>query len=163
MPKRQLSRILIAAVFLVPFAPGRASAVDRTCTISGTMSLMPGLGTEPSSGTFSEGSGELGTIDCGYGHSGTFAMDGHYGSRDPDTCTGGGEGWGVQSFTVNGVNTKNPFTFGYGGASGAGGTLSGRFYGDVFSGAFDLIPVEGDCTSTRVTKARLSGKGIWKD
>jgi hypothetical protein len=139
--------LVLASVGVVPAA---AQQAGTRCTADYVVNLSPGLGSEPTSGVF-HSDGESGTIDC-QGRRGTFGGDGRYGTKGPVTCTSGGEGWGVLSFTMDGKTIKNTFTMEFGGISG--GLASGTFEGERLSGTFTFTPVEGDC----VTKPAVSGR-----
>lgn len=147
-----LGMVLVASVgALVPAAAQQGTR----CTAEFEVTLSPGIGSEPVSGVFHTG-GETGTFDCG-GRTGTAGVDGRYGTKDPDTCTSGGEGWVVQSFTIQGENIKNTATFEFGGLSG--GFVSGTFDGERYSGTFTFTPTEGNCVTEPATKGavRLDG------
>jgi hypothetical protein len=97
---------------------------------------------------------------------GTSGFEGRYGTKDGDTCQGGGEGDGVLSFAIptsGGVEwVKSNNTYDYGAfKSGAG--FSGRYQGDRGSGTFDVSPKNGDCASQPVTKFNVRAKGTIKD
>lgn len=137
-------------------APGEA----RTCEFSAEFTLAPGLSLQPGSGTFTS-EGETGRMTCG-GVAGAFGADGRYGTRDPDTCTGG-EGDGVQSFWAPApdrpAHVTNPIRFVYGAVS-EDGVMAGRFEGDRFSGTFRIVPLAGDCVTAPVTRVLLRGRGV---
>jgi hypothetical protein len=133
------------------------------------MRLRPGISETPSAGT---AYGREGVQECNgpvlgeqptgeIGHD----FDGRYGTDGPDTCSRGGEGWGVANHyvpTKNGTKTfRNIFTYKFGGVSG--GIVSGTFEGDYFSGTFSIRPLEGDCVTSPVTKADLTVKGTWHE
>jgi hypothetical protein len=104
--------------------------------------------------------GESGKLDCGSGGTGTIGIDGRYGTGDPVTCASGGEGWGVFSYTYGGKTIKDTLTFDFGGISG--GVVSGRIFGEHYSGTFTSTPTEGDCVTAPVTKADVKTDGIIK-
>jgi hypothetical protein len=143
-----------------------ASAAHKTnCTFESTITLQPGLSVIPSSGTFTSG-GETGTVACDGPvrgiiptGPGTLGVDGHYGTKDPDTCFAG-EGDGRFHFTfptATGQGKRsNVFTFSF---SPIGLSRSG-FTGDGFGGGFDEVrPEEGDCFVHPVTKILVKGHG----
>ena len=150
-----ISRALtaIAAVLLsAPVMPAGAQQQQGIpCTADYEVSLSPGFGSEPVSGAF-HSDGESGTIDC-QGRTGTFGGDGRYGTEEPVTCTSGGDGWGVNSFTLDGETIKNTFTMDFGGISS--GLVTGRFQGERMSGTFTFTPTEGDCLKNPATKGRV--------
>lgn len=39
-----------------------------------------------------------------------------------------------------------------------GGVVSGRFKGERFDGRFDVMPTEGDCITSPITKAAITGE-----
>jgi hypothetical protein len=145
--------LLMASVGVVPAA---AQQQGIRCAADYVANLSPGIGSEPVSGVF-HSDGESGTIDC-EGRKGTFGGDGRYGTKDPVTCTSGGQGWGVNSFTIDGKTVKNTFTMEFGGISG--GFVTGRFEGDRMSGTFTFTPIEGDCVSQPATSGRVQIDGL---
>jgi hypothetical protein len=154
--------ILIAFVLVmasVGVVPAAAQQQGTRCAAEYVVKLSPGLGTEPTSGVF-HSDGESGTIDC-RGRRGTFGGDGRYGTKDPMTCTSGGEGWGVHSFTIDGNTIKNTFTMEIGKISDS--PTGGRFEGDRLSGTFTVTPVEGDCVTKPATSVRVQIDGLLKD
>jgi hypothetical protein len=153
--------VLIAFVLVmasVGVVPAAAQQQGTRCAAEYVVNLSPGLGSEPVSGVF-HSDGESGTTDC-QGRRGTFGGDGRYGTKEPITCTSGGEGWGVHSFTIDGKTIKNTFTMEFGGISG--GLSSGRFEGDRLSGTFTFAPVEGDCVTKPATSVRVHIDGLLK-
>lgn len=40
------------------------------------------------------------------------------------------------------------------------GVVSGEFIGEKFSGTFEIMPPEGDCVSTPITRLRAAGEGV---
>jgi len=148
--------LVMASVGAVPAA---AQQHGTRCTADYIANLSPGLGSEPTSGVF-HSDGESGAIDC-QGRRGTLGGDGRYGTKDPATCTSGGEGWGVISFTIDGKTIKNAFTMEFGGISG--GLITGRFKGDRMSGTFTFTPVEGDCVTKPASSGRVQIDGLLKN
>jgi hypothetical protein len=158
---------LAALLALVP-APAPAAADAVLCRFEARFQLMPGLSVLPGRGEFTSG-GETGTITC-HGSlpagavtgPGTFGADGRYGTGSlGDTCLTGGEGDGVQSFTIptaggSGHGT-NPITFRYGATTGR--VLGGTFRGPAFAGTFDIASFEGDCVTQPMTAVVLRGEG----
>ena len=131
------------------------------CFIDKDDMLSPGLSLEPSSGTAVTPA--PGIIEC-HGKVNGFAPSGdgqvteeaRYGTKDPDTCTSGGEGDGkfVVSIPTSGGVQKfvATFTFTYGEPSTHGGVVAGRVTGDGVHGTFDVTPKEGDCVTRPVTR-----------
>lgn len=164
--------ILVVALALLASGGGLqpATGVEGThCTFSFDVFLDPGLSMEPSSGKhYSDG---LGPLDCEgpvNGHqptgTGTLGEDGPYGTRDPVTCTSGGEGAGTDRLTVPTANGPqqviSEFTFTFGDPSTKGGVVHGEFTGTRFTGTFEFTPLEGDCVTSPVTKVAVTGEGI---
>lgn len=153
--------VLMALVGGVTVMGGSAGAdQEMSCQGAYTLTLSPGLGSEPvSDGVFHSG-GESGKLDCGSGGTGTIGIDGRYGTGDPVTCTSGGEGWGVFSYTYGGKTIKDTLTFTFGGFSG--GVISGKFVGERYSGTFTSTPIDGDCVTAPVTRADVRTDGTMK-
>ena len=161
----------IVALALVPAAVGANRAKGDPlgdenekgahCFIDKDDTLSPGLSLEPSSGTAVTPA--PGIIEC-HGKVNGFAPTGdgqvteeaRYGTKDPDTCTSGGEGDGkfVVSIPTSGGVQKfvATFTFTYGEPSTHGGVVAGRITGDGMHGTFDVTPKEGDCVTRPVTR-----------
>lgn len=148
---------VMASVGVVPAGAQQQQGIP--CTADWVVSLSPGIGSDPVSGAWHSG-GETGTVDC-QGRKGTFGGDGRYGTKDPDSCTSGGEGWGVHSFTLQGESIKSTMTYDFGGISG--GIVSGRFQGERLSGTFTFTPVEGDCVKNPATKGKVHIEGTLKN
>lgn len=159
-------RTLITVLFVGSIAsagaalPTAAQQQGTRCTFEVVVSLSPGLSQQPSSGPYHTG-GETGTIKCVDGRSGTFGSDGRYGTKEPVTCTSGGEGWGVSSFTMNNVNVKDSATIKFAGMSQ--GTTSGKFEGERLSGSYTYTPIDGDCFNKPLTKGTVRAEAILKD
>lgn len=145
--------LIVCALFMASVAVVPAGAAEKgvPCTADFVVSLTPAMGADPVAGSWHSG-GETGTIDC-QGRKGTFGGDGRFGTKDPDTCTSGGEGWGVHSLTIQGKNTKSTFDYDFGGFSN--GLVSGKFQGESLSGTFTFTPVEGDCVKTPASKGKV--------
>ncbi len=134
---------------------------DAECFIDKEDILSPGLSLSASSGTVA--TPRPGIIEC-HGKINGAAPTGdgqvteaaRYGTKDPDTCTSGGEGDGkfdISIPTSAGVQTFSVvFTFTYGEPSTRGGVVAGKFQGKGFHGTFDATPTEGDCVSAPVTR-----------
>ena len=156
-------------------AEGSAPAGTTPCSFSAEFDLDPGLSVQPNSGSFTTG-GETGTMSCSGpvegrqpSQPGTFGAEGRYGTTDPDSCLTGGEGTGVQSFTIpteqGPVHVVNPITFTYHPVSSTapgpipGPIASGEFRGPRYSGTFDVTALKGDCVTGPVTRVRLTAQG----
>jgi hypothetical protein len=158
---------IMASVFTA--APAQGAQQGTECNATAILTFTPGLSETPTSGTHT---GRDGTEECNGPIQGeqptgpvTVDFDGRYGTRDPDTCSGGGEGWGVANHyvpTKDGTKTfRVIFTVKFGGI--AGSLVSGTFDGDYYSGSFTFRPLQGDCINSPVTKAELKFKGTWHE
>jgi hypothetical protein len=153
---------MLAVTTLAPISLDAAGAAGTNCSFAADITISPGVGAQPNTGQFTT-NGPVGTIDCG-GSPGAMGFEGNYGTKDPDSCGGafanGNEGDG--RFTLSTPNTGDvagAFTFVYGTASTNGGVVEGKFSSDRFSGLFQLAPTAGDCFSSPITKARITGQG----
>ena len=156
-----MKRLVLAVTLAATFLPTGASAQKTTnCEATVDIVVSPGLTAEGSSGTFTS-NGETGTITCDGPvdgaeptGAGTWGIAGNYGTEDPDSCTGGGEGDVVHSFTFptadGSHHGENHATFTFGALSG-GSTFGGEVQGDKLSGTFSVTPREGDCFSKPMT------------
>jgi hypothetical protein len=145
----------------LPFDDDDSNRKNAECFIDKDNVLSPGVSLNGSSGTAV--TPEPGVIEC-HGKvngaaptgDGQVTEDAHYGTKDPDTCTSGGEGVGrmdisvpttagVQSFSIS-------FTFTYGEPSTRGGVVAGKFTGKGFHGTFDITPKKGDCLTAPITR-----------
>src|SRR5688500_3066873 len=106
----------LSALFVVAFmvsagaaSPTAAQQQGTRCVAELSMVLSPGLSEKAGTGAFPSG-GETGTITGADGRKGTSGTDGRYGTTTPSTCSSGGEGWGVSSFTIKNANVKNTYT-----------------------------------------------------
>jgi hypothetical protein len=150
--------VVIALLSLgLPFGTA-GGAEEMRCTFELDVTVSPGLTAQGSSGKFSSG-GETGTINC-KGKRGPMGTDGKYGTKDPDSCSSGGEGTGVHNITLGSQKTASNFTFTYGELSTKGGVVSGKFDGDRFTGTFEFTPTEGDCFTKPMSKAHVEGEGV---
>jgi hypothetical protein len=141
--------------------PGMATPVagqaQTTCTGEHDFTLTPGLSNEPGSGSFTTG-GETGTIDC-QGEKGSWGFAGEYGTKDPDSCTSGGEGTVTHSVTwAGGENITEDGEFTYGALQS--GVFGGSFETPRMSGDFEVTPTEGDCVTAPITKAHAVFKNV---
>lgn len=170
MSRRGIVSILVVG-WLTPavWVPPSASAAETECTGTAEMAVSPGMSQEPSSGTHQ---GRNGTEQCTGPLNGadpvddpTVEWDGRYGTANPDTCAGGGEGWGVAYHTVETKDgpkvVRNVFTITFGGLEN--GLMSGVFEGDYFSGTFTFRPLDGDCVTGPVTKVAVQFQGTWHE
>lgn len=169
---KSMLRYLTALVLLstaLTAAPTAGAQQATECNTTAVLVFRPGLSETPSSGTYNarDGREECNGPIQGAQPTGpiTVDLDGRYGASDPDTCSGGGEGWGVANHHVptrDGTRTfRVIYTYKAGGISG--GLVSGTFDGDYFSGTFNFRPVKGDCVSSPLTQAELKFKGTWHD
>ena len=137
---------------------------DAECFLSMNEVLSPGLSLTPSSGTAV--TSEPGDVEChgkvnGAAPTGDGQVNGaaRYGTKDPDTCTSGGEGDGKFDISVPtsaGVQTFTAvYTFTYGEPSTRGGVVAGKLQGKGFHGTFDVTPEKGDCISAPVTRIHV--------
>ena len=157
-----------AVLALALLAPAAVSAQQPTnCVAEVVLELNPGLSNEPNSGTFTS-NGETGQVECDgpvngkeTTGKGTWGVAGDLGTKDPDSCTSGGEGDADQSATHPTADGSEKFanqaTFTYGALQG-GGTFGGEFTGDRADGTFEVVPEEGDCVSKPITKVRVTLK-----
>lgn len=153
--------VAVATIVLAAFAGAAVPAGAQgevQCRWEIDIALAPGLSVEPSSGVFHSG-GETGPITCG-DRTGKIGNDGRYGTAGPVTCTSGGEGWGVLSYTFPDGNTKDTFTVKFGALSQ--GQMSATFEGEHLSGRVTFTPTEGDCVTAPVTRGRLDGEGVYR-
>jgi hypothetical protein len=166
--------VVLALILSAPAtstAPAGAAASSTQCSFEMNVVVQPGLTSSPSSGTITT-NGETGTVSCkgpvngkDSTGEGTAGMEGTYGTKDGDSCQSGGEGQGVESFTIptasGDEHIKNNFTYSYG-AFKAGALSSGTFSGDRMSGTFEAEPMDGDCASVPVTKFHVTAVGTLK-
>jgi hypothetical protein len=145
----------------LPLDDNDANRKDAECFIDKDDVLSPGLSLSPTSG--SAVTPEPGIIEChGKVNGAAPTGDGqvtevaHYGTKDPDTCTSGGEGDGqfdISIPTAAGLQTFTAvFDFTYGEPSTRGGVVAGKLQGKGFHGTFDVTPKKGDCISAPVTR-----------
>lgn len=145
----------------LPLDDDDSNRKNAECFIDKDDVLSPGLSLNPSSGTAV--TPEPGVIEC-HGKVNGAAPTGNgqvtenvrYGTKDPDTCTSGGEGEGNMGISVPtsaGLQTFTiVFTFTYGEPSTRGGVVAGKFQGKGFHGTFDVTPKKGDCVTAPVTR-----------
>jgi hypothetical protein len=148
-----------------PPAAHAGANVPAACVLDVVVFTTPGLSsTTPglSDGRVGDGSG---TVDC---HGvvdgkqvtgpGTYANVFRFGPGPAgDFSCAQGAGVGTQTFTIPtsaGLVTRTEgFTFTYVGPTG-------RFRGTDLSGAFEFIPLTGDCVTSPVTRAAVRGQGV---
>lgn len=167
---------LVAGVTVATAAPERgtpggtrlaASTSGTECRLANvTAVFMPGLSTEPGRGSYYSKPG--GTITCNGPvdggkptGAGEYSSAGWYGTTDPDSCSSGGEGWGVQTLQIpTDAGTKvirSAFTMTYGGLQG-GGVVGGVFRGDYVDGSFQAKSLDkGNCVTVPMTEATFDG------
>ncbi len=150
--------VVIAATWALPgMATPVAGQAERTCTGEHDFTISPGLSNNPTSGTFTT-DGETGTIDC-QGEKGSWGFAGAYGTKDPDTCTSGGEGTVTHSVTLaSGEKITDDGEFTYGALQN--GVFGGSFKTSRMSGDFEVTPTKGDCVTAPITKAHAVFKNV---
>lgn len=170
MSRRRVVVILVGGLLGAGSAVAPVShAADTECIGASVMNVSPGMSETPTSGTHAARNG---TEQCTGPLNGatptgdpTVEWDGRYGTTDPDTCSAGGEGWGVAHHTVptrEGPKVvRNVFTFTYGGLEN--GLMSGAFKGDYFSGTLAFRPLEGDCVTVPVSRLEATFRGTWHE
>jgi len=148
------------------FQPATAAEGARC---SGTLIILldPGFSMEPSAGTHrSEAPSALQCTGAVNGQAitgpGTLFDEGPYGTVDPDSCTAGSEGTGIDHITV--PTAEGPQTieshYSYEANKAATGPLRGEFTGSRYSGTFEIRVLEGDCVTQPVTKLELRIEGV---
>jgi len=152
--RRAIFGALIVAAWAIPGVSTPVAAESMSCTAEGDFVANPGLSTTPSSGTFGS---DPGPLDC-KGIKGTMTFAGNYGTKDPDTCSSGGEGTSTNTykFTDGTVTDEVEFTYG----PFQGGALGGSFKGARSSGTFEVTSIEGDCVTKPLSKAHASFKNV---
>jgi hypothetical protein len=166
---------LVGSVSTAASGAPNGTQAETVCTNGESrevISFTPGVSETPTVGSWFS-SGDVGTEECtgpvlGYEPTGPVTIrhnGGRLGTNDPDTCSTGGEGFGVATHTIptkNGTKTiVNTFTFTYGGLSH--GAITGTFEGDYYSGTVVFEVLEGDCVTKPITKARIAFAGTWHD
>lgn len=159
MSSKRILGVLSLIVLSVPVMPAGAQT-QTSCKGQYVVTLSPGIGSEPvEHGEFGSG-GETGTITCDDGRTGTLGVDGRYGTGGPTSCTSGGEGWGVFSYTIDGKTMKDTFTMDFGGVEQ--GFISGRFTGKRLAGTFTFTPTTGNCATEPATRGDVRVDGVLK-
>jgi hypothetical protein len=157
MGTRRLPVVIAAAALACSaFVVAPAEATQKlNCTDEfKEFTIHPGLGREQSSGVV-DSHGQTGTLDCG-GKPGTIGFSGGYGTDDPDTCTEGGEGTAVFTWTLDGKEDSAYVTYQYGPLKG--GVVGVTLKGQRLNGEGQVTPTEGDCATTPITKGKAVGK-----
>lgn len=151
---RAIFGVLIVAAWAVPSVFTPVAAESNSCTAEGDFTVKPGLSTTPSSGSFSS---EPAALNC-KGPEGTMTFAGKYGTKDPDSCSSGGEGTSTNTykFTDGTVTDEVEFTYG----PFQGGALGGSFKGSRSSGTFEVTSLEGDCVSKPITTAHAVFRNV---
>lgn len=156
--RRAIFATLIVAAWAVPgvSTPVIAEAT-AACTAEGDFVVNPGLSTNGSSGSFAS---DPGTLECKDGGKGSIEFKGNYGTKDPDTCTSGGEGNGttIYRFADGKTVTDDGIEFTYGPFQG--GALGGSWKGKSSSGTFEVTSLDGDCVSKPITKAHAVFRNV---
>ena len=147
------------------------AAEGARCQATFVIILDPGFSAEPSTGTHrSEAPGVLncdGTVNGSpVTGAGSLTDEGPYGTDDPDTCTDGTEGTGIDRLTVPTRDGPQQIESRYGYTAGKrsnGGPFRGEFKGTRFTGSFTFRVLEGDCVTKPVTKVELDLQGLIHD
>lgn len=152
--------LLFSGLAQIPAAAAPLAATAETsCTARNVvLELKPGIGLKPSSGSFYGGPGKVTCDGRVLGRKvtgpGAYSSAGRIGTKDPDSCTSGGEGWGVVRLdfpTAKGpLVVTSPVTFTYGAVTKKG-LLAGELRGDYVDGVFRILPKKGDCVTSPVT------------
>jgi hypothetical protein len=170
MSKARILRVIVAAASIaLALAPSavRAARTSAFCDVSSGVTLDPGITTTPSQGTFASRNGSINCDGRIRGKrvkgKGPLTFSGHYGTDNGDTCDrGAGRGKLRASLPKRGgghLRARGRFTFTrYGSTVFIRGSLSnrrGRYA--RFEGTLNFQPTHGDCVTTRVTRAHVSG------
>jgi hypothetical protein len=148
---------------LVPLTPASGEEKPTTCTAPVVAEFIPGLSSEPSRGSYyvsSDGpmtcdgpvQGEMQTGP------GDYQSAGRIGTKDPDSCTDGGEGWGSNRLVVPTATgdkiIRSAFTFVYGGVENQ--LFSGTWEGDYTSGTLRMTQAtKGDCVTAPLQEGKF--------
>ncbi len=157
--------IVPALVMLMAPATHARAAEEVHCANIHEVTLAPGFSIHGSSGSF--GVATVRTMECegaingrtptGVGSYGE--KPGRYGTKDPDSCQGGGEGDGVFFANVpttdGNVELTAPYGFTIGDLTANPGFVSGEFSGEGVRGTFKVTPIEGDCVTSPITRVRV--------
>ena len=156
--RRAIFGALIVAAWAVPGVSTHVAAeTTMSCTAEGDFVVNPGLSTQGSSGTYAS---DPGPLDCKDRGKGTIEFKGNYGTKDPDSCSSGGEGHGttIFKFADGATVTDDGIEFSYGPFQG--GALGGSWKGKSSSGTFEVTSLEGDCVSKPITKAHAVFRNV---
>jgi hypothetical protein len=154
----KLLLVVLLIGLILTAAPAVQAADNALCTVSGRLTLKPGLTFTSGTSTFAS-HGPTGTIDCHgsvKGHrvtgSGTLANSGLIvGSCSQSTGSGR---FVARIPTSEGTRrVSGSYTFR---ALGAVGTFSGP----PFSGAFEFRAEAGDCVNAPLTQVTVLGQGV---
>jgi hypothetical protein len=158
----------VLAALIVPVGGAEVSAASgTTCEVEHVPTLTPGLSVQGSTGTFEDK--VAGSISCSgplLGITptgpGTVYDKGNYGTEDPDSCFGGGEG--VGSYTLSFPTADGPeelvapFTVTFGEpATNGHGLVTVKLQGEGWTGDLAATPTKGDCFSAPVTEVVVKG------
>lgn len=172
-----LAGVTVAGVAVAAADPGageppvQATSAGTECTFTATTVFRPGLSTEPSTSSFYTTEPVPvtchGPVDGGRPTGqGTLTAAGRIGTRDPDTCASGGEGWGYFDIEIpTDAGTKlmrTTLTFTYGGLQG-GSLFGGESKGDYADVTFQAKGVEGDCVNKPVTGVTFDATTVLHD
>lgn len=148
-----------------------AAAEGAKCSSTFVIRLDPGFSMEPSTGTHrSEAPGVLQCEGVVNGSpvtgAGTLTDEGPYGTEDPDTCTAGTEGTGIDRLTVptkdGPQQIVSDYTY-FAAKPSNGSPFRGRFTGTRFTGTFEFRVLQGDCVTQPITKVELTLQGVIHD
>ena len=157
--RAMLGALIATSLAVTGVSAAAAGQGAGPCMAEADFTMSPGLSTSGTSGTFTTG-GDTGTFDCRDGQKGTMGFSGRYGTKDPDSCSTGGEGVSTNSFKFSDnsgdVGEQVDFTYG----PFQGGALGGSFKGARTSGTFEVTGIEGDCVSKPITKAHAVFKNV---
>jgi hypothetical protein len=159
---------LVALSIIASGASAASKPTKAACQLSFAVALSPGISMTPTKGTFTSSGGRfscLGTVfgQTANGQSGSLLASGSYGAVAPgDTCAkGAGSGTFKASVvtTTGTITASGSFTFTRVGGLGqfTGTTTDGK--GDTASvrGGFGFDPTTGNCATSPVTKANVTG------
>jgi|SRR5687768_17460404 hypothetical protein len=145
---------LIVAAWAIPGVSTPVAAESMSCSAEGDFTVNPGLSTNPSSGSFGS---DPAPLNC-KGAKGTMTFVGKYGTKDPDSCSTGGEGTSTNTFKFTDGTVTDEVEFTYGPFQG--GALGGSFKGAKSSGTFEVTSLEGDCVSKPITNAHAVFRNV---
>ena len=87
-----------------------------------------------------------------------MTFSGKYGTKDPDSCSTGGEGTSTNTFKFTDGTVTDEVEYTYGPFQG--GALAGSFKGSRSSGTFEVTSLEGDCVSKPITNAHAVFRNV---